>query len=211
MWLKYGMKHLFAALLLAAVPSFAGVTYDFHSKSTGLQQNAFDAAVVYEGQNMKMTITSVDGMMFKTGQIVLSRDSGKTIDVIDPESKTYYELPADLMAHSLGAIQAAGLTITFEKPEVSVKDAGDGGAIEGFPTQKTLIDASISMNFEGIGQPMSSKITIHSEAWTTDKIEAAATNVFDQRASLLGIEAFDKLMAAQAAPLKGRFPLKHMT
>ena len=203
---------LAATVLFAAASSFAGVTYDMHSETTGLQQTVFDGAVASEGQNMKLTITSGDGMMFKTGMIALSRDGGKTLDVIDPSSKTYYEMAVDQMAGNIGAtLQSGGLKVTFDKPEVTVKDAVDGGVIEGFPTQKIVVDASITMNIEGLGQPMSTKVTMHSESWSTDKIEASATNIFDQRGGMTGIEGFDKLMAAQAAPLKGRFPLKHLT
>src|SRR5437762_13168298 len=97
------MKHLtlFAALFLAAASLAAGVTYDFHSDTTGLQQTAIDGSIAVDGPNMKMTVVSGDGMMFKSGSVALSRDGGKTLAVFDPSSKPYYEIRVDAMVSSV--------------------------------------------------------------------------------------------------------------
>jgi hypothetical protein len=202
----------FAAFLLAAAPSFAGVTYDFHSEATGLQQITIDGSVAVEGTSTKMSVSRGDGMMFKSGSVVLSRDGGKTIDVYDAGSKTYYELSLDqLSAFMGGALKGSGIKMDFVNPSVKVTDGGDGGTIESLPTKKSALDASIELKIDAMGQTMSSKMTMHSDLWTTDKLSAAAMNVFQQRNLQTGIEALDKLIAAQAAALNGRFPLKQVT
>src|SRR5438874_306055 len=99
LWLKYGMKHfdfaqrrrcvLFALCLFAAASSFAGVTYDFRSETTGMQESTVDGNVAVEGPNLRMTVARGDGMMFKNGSTMISRDGGKTLAVYDPAAKTY--------------------------------------------------------------------------------------------------------------------------
>jgi hypothetical protein len=201
-----------AAILLAAASSFGGVTYDYRAETTGLQQHSVDGSVVSDGANMKMTVAHGDDMMFKSGAIALSRDGGRTIDVYDPASKTYYEISLDQISANIGGVlKSSGVNVSFVNPIVNVTDGGDGGAIEGFPTQKATLDASIDINIDAGGQSMTSKMSMHSESWTTDKLGANAMNLFQQRSMQTGVEALDKLIAAQATALKGRFPLKQVT
>jgi hypothetical protein len=203
---------LIALLVLAAVSLVAGTTYEFRADTSGLQQMSIDGTVAVDGPNLKMTVSHGDGMMFKSGATVLSRDGGKTISVFDPAAKTYYEMRVEAMMSSLtDVLHNAMVKLTFDHPSVTVKEGGDGGTVEGFPTQRVLVDASITVNMEAMGQTMSSKMSMHSESWTTDKIDASAMNLFQQRGGLTGIEGLDKLIAAQTAGLKGRFPLKQVT
>jgi hypothetical protein len=92
-----------------------------------------------------------------------------------------------------------------------VHDAGDGGKIEGFPTRKMIVDASIVMRIDLMGQKLASSIALHSENWGTDRIDPSARNLFQMSSPRTGIEAFDKLMDAQSAAFAGRFPLKQIT
>jgi len=203
---------LTAAFLLAAASSFGGITYDFHSDTTGLQQMTIDGSVAAQGPNVRMSVSRGDGMLFKDGSIVLSRDNGKTLEVFDPAGKTYYEIPVSaMMANMAATLQSAGIKVSFVNPSVRAADAGDGGAIEGFPTRKSLVDATIDINIDAMGQTVTSKMSMHSESWTTDKLGTTALNVFQERNLLTGIDALDKLIAAQSSALNGRFPLKQAT
>ena len=208
------MKHtvLFAICLVAAASALAGVTYDFHSETTGLQEVAIDGNVAAEGPNIRMTMTKGDGMLFKDGAILLSHDGGKSVAIYDAVAKTYYEISLDdLSAGAAGMLKNSGFKITFVNPAVTVKDGGDGGTMNGYPTQKSVLDGSIDINIDAMGQTITSKMSMHGESWTTDKIAANAINLFQQRGVTTGIEALDKLIAAQSASLKGRFPLKQVT
>jgi hypothetical protein len=132
--------------------------------------------------------------------------------VYDAVAKTYYEMSLDdLSAGAAGILKNSGLKVTFDNPAVNVKDGGDGGAVAGYPTQKSVLDGSIDINIDAMGQTITSKMSMHGESWTTDKIGANAINLFQQRNVATGIEALDKLIAAQSASLKGRFPLKQVT
>ena len=201
-----------SALLFSSVAAFGGVTYDFRSESTGAQEMTVDGSVAADGSNFRMTIDHGDPYFFRSGAVVLSRDGGKTVTVFDPASKTYYEMPIEQLTAGIAALQSgSGITITFANPTSSVTDGGAGEAIEGLPTQKTRIDGSIVMTMDAMGQKINTRISMQSENWTTDKLSAAAMNVFQQRALRTGIDALDKLFESQAASLKGRFPLKQVT
>ena len=203
---------LFIALVFSAVNVFAGITYDFHSDTTGLQQMVLAGAVAAEGPNMKMTIASGDGMMFKSGSIVLSRDGGKTLSIFDPATKTYYEMPLqEMLGGAADMLKNSAMKVSFGNPLVTVQEAGDGGKIEGFPTRKMLVDASVDINIDAMGQKMNSRLSMHSESWTTDRIDPNAANIFQQQGVRTGIEALDKLIEGQAAAFKGRFPLKQVS
>ena len=202
----------FAVCFFVAASSFAGVTYDFHSETTGLQQMTVDGNVAVEGPNVKMLVSRGDGMMFKDGATLLSRDGGKTLAVYDPSAKTFFEIGFDDMTASLaGVLKNAMVKISFDNPAVNLKDAGDGGTLEGYPTAKSLLDATIDINIDAMGQTITSKMSLHTESWTTDKLGATALNIFQQRNVRTGIDALDNLIAAQSASLKGRFPLKQVT
>jgi hypothetical protein len=207
------MKRSLAALfLLAAAPLLAGTTYDFHSETTGMQQSSIDGSVAVDGPNARMNVAHGDGMMFKDGSVVLSRDGGRTIDILDPAAKTYFELTIDQMTAGITAtMKNAGLNIAFVNPVVNVKDGGDGGAVEGLPTRKSTLDATVDINVDAMGQTMTTKMSMHSESWTTDRLSANAMNVFQERTLQTGIDALDKLIAAQESAMKGRFPLKQVT
>src|SRR6059058_5193451 len=110
---------LFAVCFILAASSFAGVTYDFHSETTGLQQMTVDGSVAAEGPNVKMLVSRGDGVMFKDGATLLSRDAGKTLAIYDPSAKTFFEIGLDDMTASLaGVLKNAMVKISFDNPAV---------------------------------------------------------------------------------------------
>ena len=78
----------FAALLAALTPAaFAGIVYRFQSTSTGTS-GTLAGRTEAEGTNLRVEMTTGDGMLFQDGAIVLSGDGGRTLHVVDPGSKT---------------------------------------------------------------------------------------------------------------------------
>jgi hypothetical protein len=207
-------RSLIAALCLAAVANaFAGVTYDFRMHTTGTQEMTISGSVLSDGQRLRMEVDRGDGRVFRDGAIVLSRDGGKSLLVFHPPSKTYFEMQMDDMTKvAASALKSPLLEVTFDAPKASLHDHGDGGAIEGLPTRKMSMDATINIKIDGgIGQPLTSSLIMHSDNWSTDKIDPAARNLFVMSNPRTGIEALDKVMDAQAAAFIGRFPLKQVT
>lgn len=207
-------RFLPAALLLAAsLPLFGGVTYTMQSVSTGMTAATITGTVQVEGQHLRMDFSSGDGMVFKDNAILLTADGGKTLQVYDPSAKTYFELPVDqLLGSTTAALQSLGsmMKITFDNPKVSAKSLGDGGTIEGYPTQKSQLDAAFDINLDMAGQKMTTHMSLLTERWTTDKLSAAMMNVFQSQGIRTGVDAVDKLIEAQKS-LGNGFPLKQVS
>lgn len=201
-----------ALLVFTAASAVAGVTYDFRMVSSGLQSMTIAGSVASDGPRLRMEVDRGDGMMFKDGSVVLSRDGGKTLLVFHPPSKTYFQLSLEEMTRGAAdALKSPLLDVKIDAPKVSVHDFGDDGKIEGLPVRKMSMDATVKVNIDAMGQKLTSEIAMHSDNWSTDKIDPSAKNLFQMSNPRTGIEAFDKVMDAQSAAFLGRFPLKQVS
>lgn len=207
------MKRLIALVLvaLASVPAMAGLTYRFESASTGLASTKIAGTVQAEGRDMRIDLTAGDGTMFKNGAMALTRDGGSTIAITDPAAKTFYVLNAADLSGG-GAMldnmrQMMGFRI--ENEEVKARDAGDGGKIEGYPTRKSVVDASFDIVITAAGQTLRMSMSTSTETWATPELGAEYASFFQTRAFKTGIEELDTVIAAQSAAVRG-FPLKQV-
>jgi len=189
-------------IVLAALPATAGITYDFRTVTSGLQASEQVGHITVDGTNVRLEFDTGDGVMFRNGSVVLSHNSGATIDVLDPRAKSFWEL-------DLSTLNAAALAdmVKMTNEKVNVRDAGDGGTIEGFSTKHKVITASADMNI-GTAPPMHLELTM--ESWTTDKVPTDAAAFLQRRLGSTGLPMLDKLIVAQSESVKG-FPLKQVT
>jgi len=192
-----------ALIALAALPATAGLTYDFHTSTTGMQASEQRGHVSVDGANVRMEFTAGDGAMIGNGAVMLTHNGGTTIAVLDPEAKTYWEV--DVAKLTAGPL-ANMLAMTNQK--VNVKDAGDGGALESFPTRHKIVTASADMSIGGGPAAMHFELTM--ESWATKKIPTDAAAFLQRRLGNTGLPMLDKLIAAQSESVKG-FPLKQIT
>ena len=200
-----------AACFLAAASSFAGLTYDFRSATTGMQQGVVDGTVAVEGPDVRMSMVHGDGIVFKDGTVVISRDGGNRLAVYDAAAKTYFEIALDDLASTAARMLGnLPVRIEFSNPVVSVQRGQAGSRVDGYPAEKSVITATVDITID-MGQKLSSKLSMRSESWTTAAFGAVDGNLFQQRNVSTGIAALDTVIAAQTAPLKGRFPLRQTT
>jgi hypothetical protein len=205
-------RSLAVVALLIASSASAGLTYKFESSTTGIRSLTMTGTVNTEGQKSRMDVASGDQMIFKDNDVVLSTDGGKTMTVFDPTSKTYFDLQLDqLLGTSTGMLNSLGdmVKIAFANPQVNVRDEGDGGTIEGFPTRKYVLEASYDINIDAMGQKMTTHATMNTENWMTDQLSSELSSFMQARGLRTGIEAVDKMIEAQAT-MHG-FPLKQIT
>lgn len=208
------MRRILASAVLAfiAVPAWAGLTYDFKSSTEGQGGGNLTGSAAIEGQNIRMEITDGDDVMFKDNSVVLSKNGGSTLVILDPKNKTYTELEVDQVFSALGSMMKSmgGMfKMSIKDPKVSVREAGDGGTIEGYPTRKYLIDSSYELAMKVMGMSRSTQIESQTEAWATDKIKPEFMTFVQQRGLRTGMADFDELISKQAAAIKG-FPLKQV-
>ena len=207
------MKRLLpiAAAILFASSAFGGMTYKVQSATTGFRSVTMVGTVAVDGPRMRMDISNGDKLLFKDNSIVFSTDGGKTMTVVDPSTKTYYEMQLDQLVSGAGSLLKGNpmIKISFENPKVTVHDGGDGGTIEGYPTHKSTLDASYDIVIDAMGTQMTSHMQMTTESWTTDQLSSEFSNFLQAKNMRTGVEALDKLIEAQSA-LKG-FPLKQVS
>jgi hypothetical protein len=151
-------------------------------------------------------------MLFKDNSVVLSTDGGKTMSVLDPSTKNYYDLQLDqVLGSSAGMLKNFGdmVKLTFDNAQIKVKDGGNGGTVEGYATRKYVLDAAYDMNIDAMGQKMTTHLTMTTESWTTDQLAAELSSFLQMRGMRTGVEAVDKLIEAQSS-VRG-FPLKQVS
>lgn len=207
-------RFLVVALALFAFPLHAAVTYDFETVTTGLRQGTLAGAVAVDGAKLRMDIREGDKFLFKNNSRVLSNDGGTTLTVVDPEARTYYVVRLnDLIGSSTSMLSgAAGMfKLDFLNPKVSVRDAGPGPALAGYPTHRSVVDASYDIAFDAMGSKMTMNMAMTTESWSTDRLSAEFTNFLQLKNLRTGFEQLDKLIDAQSGAIKGRFPLKQVT
>jgi hypothetical protein len=160
-------------------------------------------SVASEGTKMRVRFTHGDGNLFADDSVVITTDGGKTVSVVDPGAKTFYVLPVADLAAGLGA---SGL-MKASSPRARITDAGAGPVMEGFPTHHLLIDVSYDLE---LGAPSKTHITMHGEAWITDRIPAATADFIGTKAFHTGFPAVDSVIDAQSAALRAGFALKEV-
>jgi hypothetical protein len=207
-------RFAFAALAAALAPAaFAGIVYRFESTSSGTRAGSIAGRTVAEGTNLRVELTTGDGTLFKDGAVVLSSDGGRTLHVVDPQSKTYYDLQIDQLLGNVGSMfkQFGGaVKVSVSDPKVTTRDAGDGGKIEGYPTHHSVVDSGYTVNVEAMGATMAIHIDSTTESWSTKEIPAEYMNFLQARGMRTGIAEVDKIVASQAGATSG-FPLKQTT
>jgi hypothetical protein len=205
---------LIALLGAFALPAFSATSYRYKAVTSGGRGSNMTARVEVDGKNLRMDLERGDGNLFRDGAVVYSSDGGATLIVTNPADKTWYSLRFDEILGGAGALlKSLGdmVRISFENQKVAVKDAGAGETLEGYPTRKSLLDTSYDMNIDAMGQKITTRMTVNTQSWTTDKISPDAMNFFQLRGLRTGIEGIDKLIDAQSAAMRGRFPLKQVT
>ncbi|HEY3053173.1 MAG TPA: DUF4412 domain-containing protein [Thermoanaerobaculia bacterium] len=205
---------LCAAVTLIATNLLAGHTYHFQSVTSQPRGEVSTAGTaVVDGGNVRVDFEKGDNMLFSDKSVVISKDGGKNLVVIDTAGKDYYEIKLDdilnianVMARSRGG---ASFQISYANPTVTVKDEGDGGQVEGFATHKYGIDSSYDANVNMMGRAMSNHVEMRSELWVTDELPAELTTFVQWRGFRMGIPELDELLDSQSRLIKG-FPLREV-
>jgi len=209
------MKRAWIAVAFAALAhgAMAGVTYKIDSTTTGTQERSMSGVVEVEGSKFRLNVDKGDGMVFPDSSFVISTNGGRTLAVVDPSAKTYYELQLDQLANGIGAMmQQMGDKVKFAtaNPKVDVRDLGPGEKIEGYATKKKSVDTSYDMNIEAMGQKMTITMSMATESWVTDQLSTEWASFLQTGELRTGMPDIDKLIAAQAKGTTG-FPLKQIS
>ena len=209
------MKRTVAVIAFAAisVSARAGVTYNFASVSSGPRETVVAGVATADHGHMRLDITRGDGVVLRSNTVALSIEGGHALRIIDPSSRTYYDVD---LAQLLGGISAlvkqlgGHVTLKVQNVRVSVGEPGDGGTIEGYATRRGRIDSEYDLELDAWGQKSTVHVATEVQSWTTDALPAEITPVFQLSGMKSGIADIDKLIESQGGAARG-FPLKQIT
>ena len=209
------MKQFACAIFLvfAVTSASAGVSYDFVSVTSGLTPQTIRGTVEAEAGNMRVEFASGDGVLFKKGSRAVTSNGGQTLAVIDPASKSFYELNlSSLLGGADGLLKQFGGMVKFDvrNPKVNVRESGSGPVIAGYATKKSNVTSSYELIVDAMGQKVPIKMQMASDVWWTDRLAAELTNPLQMRGMRTGIDALDKMLETQTKTIRG-FPLKQVT
>ncbi len=205
------MKQLLIALAAVAMsmPALAGITYRFTTTTEGTRESSVSGVVKNDGAKGRVEITSGDELIFKSGTVILS-SGGSTITVFDPAKKTYYDLDLAKYLRQTAGGQPSYVSVEIRNPQVSVRELGSGGMMQGYPTRRARLTTSFEVLPKYAGQlQMRIGMNLDSEIWLTDRLPADPANVLTSSRLRTGVEAIDKVIESSAS-LRG-FPLKQVT
>ena len=206
------MTHMNRWLVIACALGFAGqlgagLTYRTETTTAGVRKRVMSGIVKVESGQSRFDVTKSDEKMFEAGSVILSSSTGSVITVLNPMKRTYYVIDFAKVASSVAETQKQlAPLVTIPKPVATVKSEGAGERVEGFPTKRWLVDATIEIKTALDNSPK--QITMRSEIWTTDKLPDAAASILDS-SKLPGDPILDSLSAARAK-MTG-FPLKSVS
>jgi len=209
------MKRICAVVVALACVSEvrAGIVYRFESVTEALTSHTFSGIVKADQGNVRIDVASGDGLLFGDGSVVLSSTGGRMVTVLDPSKKTFYDLDVEnLLGRAVGALSQFRELVKVEakNPRAAVRDAGNGGRIEGYPTRRSHVVSSFDLLMNMFGEKTPAHIDINTDVWSTDRLPAEFANVMQTSRLRTGIDVIDKLIESQTSSLHG-FPLKQVT
>jgi hypothetical protein len=202
-----------AAMLSASVPAaFAGYAYRFTTTTrSAIGEQVLSGRAVVEGPRMRIDFTRGDGVVFRDGSWLFSIDSGKTMMLVDPVSRSYSRLELGELLRTAGSVMKSlgEGAMTFSSPSVTATDGGDGGLIAGFPTRRRTVRSHFDWIVRLMGESVTTHVDIVSESWATTALPAELLTFIQMPGFETGIESIDRLLRQQSSP--GGFPLRQLT
>jgi hypothetical protein len=216
---KLTLSVISAAVLLAAVPAFAGIHYKSVTKTEAEGQKSRGSDVQAEGwvsgEKVKVAFLSSNGNPFtQEGTYILSKDGGKTLYLVNPKEKTYAEWSLQGMLGTVGAVMNGMgplLKVQFSDLKSTKGAEEDGGLVVGVPTRHYKSHTSYTMTIKVLGMGNTTNVVSDQDVWATTKLTDPGLGVWLRaEPPRTGNAEFDKLIAAQTGQYDG-FPLKMVT
>ncbi|HEX3528891.1 MAG TPA: DUF4412 domain-containing protein [Thermoanaerobaculia bacterium] len=207
-----------AALALAAAPAFAGIHYKSVTHMEGGPQGRTAGDTKVEGwaagDKSRVEFRESASPLMKPGMYMITKDGGKTMYMVNPEDKTYFEWDLKGMLGTAGAVMngmGAMVKMDFSTPKVEKLVDEDGGTLLGLPTRHVRYRTSYTLTVKVLGMGNSSDVVSDQDIWTTQKLSDLALGAW-LRADPphTGNEQLDKLIASGREKIQG-IPLKMIT
>jgi hypothetical protein len=200
-----------AALLLAALPCFAGIRFTAETRGDQGLEVRVNAEV--SGARAKVLFVQVNNDSVAEGDYMLSPDAGRTLYMVSPRTRTYIRYDAQTMLAGMADLvrgMRGQMQFTFESPKIEKLADEDGGLIAGIRTRHYKYRTSYTVLMPA---PSTDKVmtTIVEDIWTSEALDDPALGIWlkkDQAST--GDEQLDSLIRAEMSKVEG-FPLKRVT
>jgi hypothetical protein len=201
-----------SALAGTAAPALAGIHYKAVTRMEGPRPSVIEVEGWVSGENARVEFRQSENPLAKPGTYLITRDGGRTIYLVDPESKTYAEWNVDALLGMMGGIMNGGLgpllKIEFSEPKVQQLLEEDGGVVAGQPTRHYRYRTSYTTKVKVFGMGRASQSVIAEDQWVTTRPQDMGLGVWLRSGPPhTGNHDFDQLLAAQWHPVNG-FPMR---
>jgi len=196
------MKTALVCILLLSSPSLlsAAIQYEFRQSTRNDHggQNVGDVAgrAVLDGDRSRVEYTR--NPVYGEGTYVLSFLNPRSIFIINPKTKTYYDVPLSTVANSL-----ASARIEVANLKTGTKKMDDHPLIAGVATDHYRFDASYEMTVMFGSIPLKQGVATSVDSWTTSAFGAVPAPVFSSAEFTTGNPELDKLIAAETSKVTG--------
>lgn len=208
-------KLLSCLVVLAALPSSAGVTYTAVTRTIlGSKTHAGDVRVRawVEGKQARIEFLESSVPEMETGTYLISKDGGETSYLVDPRSKSYERWDMSAMIGNMADIMRSmrsQMKVRFEEPTVEKLVDELGPQIDGLPTHHYRYRSSYVSHIEMAETETISTVT-EEDIWTTTAITDPGVIALLNKRPSSGDEQLDRMIQKEMNKVSG-FPLKRIT
>lgn len=193
-----------AVLLVAAQSGWAGVSYEFvQSSQSDIEQmpaTNLTGRMIIDGQRSRVDFVS--GNIYAPGAYVVSTDGNRTLQYVDPLTKTYSEVNAAAIATMYGT---SNLKIANFKTSTSKLD--DHPTVAGIPTDHYHLTITYDMTVPYGAMALTQNVREEIDKWTTTQFGDIAESFLAGGGIRTGNPQLDQIIEAETQSIKG-FPMR---
>lgn len=188
-----------------------GYTYSYASRGeSGESEKNVTARVYATADDTRVEYDEGDGDFLPRHSIVISRDAGKNMIVLNSDEKTYYEISGEELTKRIMRklrTKAGAMDLSVDNVSSHISDDGPDQYIESLPTKKYVVNLSYDVHVAMAGQRLSAPNRMKARVWTTDKIPEKYFDFLAHHGVQTGFEELDRVLASMDQQIKG-FPLR---
>ncbi len=201
---------LMGAFFLAGAPQAqAGLYYEARTTvDKGAGSNLVHAWI--DETNARIEFIESDVPTTKKGSYLITRNSGQTLYMVNPQDETYSEWDLAAMMNLLEGMSGL-VNLEFSEPKIELLDEKSGGDILGYSTRYFKYHTTYDIEMRVFGMRNSTATDTVQEMWVTNDFELPALGVWLRKGGRSsGDSSLDRVISKEMEKVQG-FPLKSIT
>lgn len=197
------MKRVLPVVFAAVVwvpAAFAAVEYDFHQINTSeveqVPSGDLNGHAVIDGDRWRVDFVS--GTIYPPGTYVVSNNASRTLQFVDPLSKSFTEVNVAAAAAYMGSSK---ISVSNAKSEIEKLD--DHPIVAGYPTDHYRMTVSYDMTVTMGSLPVKQNVKTIVDEWTTNAFGDVGDTFLSDRGTKTGNPTIDDLVDQETTKMKG--------